>query len=119
MAKLEIHVYSAMFAPWEEGADERERVDEDTDHKVFDNARECADWLEREGFGVPSESRPFGFRTWLNECDPREDDWGVLTERSAHPVAGEFHPRLWAAVVACVSEQKTWPYWEGRERGYQ
>ncbi|MGW4394901.1 hypothetical protein ACWEHA_06375 [Amycolatopsis nivea] len=107
--KITIEVHSAQYAPWQEGDDERDRIDECTERYTFDNARECADWLEREGFGEPSESGPYRQHTWLSELDPYEDPGGVLTERSAH-VEGEspeFNPRLWAAIVAVVSRRWT------------
>lgn len=112
MIALEIH--TATYAPWQEGDDERERIGEDTKTMTFDNATECAWWLDREGFGSPSvHPGPYDRRTWLTENDPREDDEGVLTERSAHVEGNgpEFNPRLWAAIVASVSRQ--WTHYTG------
>lgn len=106
--RITIEVHNAEYAPWEEDADERERLSEWTDTHTFDNATECADWLDREGFGVPShDPGPYDVRTWLSENDPYEHPYsGVLTERSAHVYAG-FPPRLWAAIVARVSRRWT------------
>jgi hypothetical protein len=113
--KITIEVHTATYAAWEEGADERERTDERTDSHSFDNARECADWLEGEGFGSPSaDPGPYDRRTWLSELKPYEDPYtGVLTERSAH-VEGDgpdFNSRLWAAIVASVSRR--WTHYVG------
>ena len=112
---ITIEVHHADYAPWETDgngdviADERERIREWTDTHTFDNARECADWLDREGFGVPSKDPgPYDHRTWLTENDPYEHPYtGVLTERSAHTFAGGAHPRVWAAIVATVSRRWT------------
>jgi hypothetical protein len=100
---IEIDVYTANYAPWEEDADEPERLDESSKTFTFDTAVDCADWLEREGFGWPSESGPYRFHTWLNELEPYQDpDTGSLTERWAH--AGQAtDARVWAAIVASVS----------------
>ncbi|WP_033293146.1 hypothetical protein [Amycolatopsis jejuensis] len=107
--KIAIDVHSAQYAPWNEGDEERERIGEDTESRTFDSARECADWLDREGFGDPSESGPVGRFTWLSELDPYENPEGVLTERSAHVERDSpgFSPRLWAAIVAVVSRRWT------------
>lgn len=100
---IEIEIYTAKYAPWVDNEDERERVDESSKTLTFESAVDCADWLEREGFGVPSESAPYRFHTWLNELDPYEHPYsGVLTERSAH--AGQAtDARVWAAIIASVS----------------
>lgn len=110
--RITIEVHHATYAPWEEEADERDRLNEWTDTHEFDNATECADWLDREGFGLPScDPGPYDVRTWLNELDPYEHPYsGVLTERSAHVYAG-FSPRLWAAIVARVS--RPWTRYHG------
>lgn len=112
---ITVEVHSATYAPWQEGNDERERVDECTDSYSFDTARECADWLDREGFNSPSnDPGPYDRRTWLSELDPYEHPYtGVLTERSAHVEGNgpEFNPRLWAAIVASVSRR--WTHYTG------
>lgn len=55
---IEIEIYTAKYAPWEDNEDERERVGESSETHHFGSAVDCADWLEREGFGEPSESAP-------------------------------------------------------------
>jgi hypothetical protein len=98
-----ITVHTAEYAPWEEGADERERISESSEDWTFDNARECAAWLENEGFGSPSDGRPYRSCTWLAELDPYEHPHtGVLIERSAHAET-TVDARLWAAIVHTVS----------------
>lgn len=98
---IEIEIYTAKYAPWADNEDERERVHESSETHHFGSAVDCADWLEREGFGWPSESGPYRFHTWLNELDEHPYS-GVLTERSAH--AGQAtDARVWAAIIASVS----------------
>jgi hypothetical protein len=99
--KITMDVHTATYAPWEEGADERERIGESSETLTFDNARECADWLERQGLQSVSSTGPYWSRTWLSELDPYEDAEGVLTERSAHAEAVDS--RVWAAIVHTVS----------------
>lgn len=107
---ITIDLYAAEYAPWEDEADKREKIGEHSESLTFDNARECADWLEREGFGSPSvDPGPYDRRTWLSELDPYEHPYtGVLTERSVHlAIDPEFNPRVWAAIVASVTRRWT------------
>lgn len=111
---ITIDVHNAEYAPWEENADERERLSEHSESLTFRNARECADWLEREGFGEPSVyPGPYGRHTWLSELDSYEHPHtGVLTERSVHlSVDPTIHARVWAAIVATVTRQ--WTRYDG------
>lgn len=114
--KITIGVHHAAYAAWEDGADERERIDEWTDEHTFDNARECADWLEREGIQSVSESGPYTARTWLTDLDPYQHPHSdTLTERSAHSELTDA--RLWAAIVHTVSRRfsgYTGPYYVER-----
>lgn len=105
--RISIDVHAVTYAPWEEGADERERLSEQTEEWTFDSARECADWLEREGFGEPSVSPgPYDWRTWVSELTPHEHPYtGCLTERTAHQTHAD--PRVWAAIVASVCNRWT------------
>lgn len=103
---IEITIHTATYAPWEEGADQRERIGEHSEEMSFDSARECADWLEKHGIQSPSQSGPYWSRTWLSELNPYEDDEGVLTERSAHAEM-TVDARLWAAIVHTVSQRWT------------
>lgn len=112
---ITLEMYSETFAPWQEGDDERERIGEYSEQITFDNARECARWLDREGFGIPNvDPGPYDRRTWLKENDPYEHPHtAVLTERSirADGNGPDFNPRLWAAIVASVSRQ--WTHYTG------
>jgi hypothetical protein len=111
MGMITIEINTRVYAPWEDEADDRECIEESTEPKTFDTARECADWLIKEGLQSPSVSPgPYDRFTWLAELDPYEHPYtGTLTERSAH-VEGEpaeFNPRLWAAIVHVVSRDFT------------
>lgn len=98
---IELNVHRSHYAPLEDGADERERLSTYSDTLTFDNARECADWLEREGLQAPSQSHGSDGRTWLSDVDAYEDPYtGILTEQSAHP--RNVHPRVWIAIVESV-----------------
>ena len=114
--KITIDVHTAVYAPWEEGADARERIDESTEERTFDNARECAEWLESQGLQSVDSSGPYWSRTWLSELNPYEHPYtGVLTERSAHAET-TVPARLWAAIVHSVSRKfsgYTGPYYIG------
>lgn len=118
---ITIDAHTATYAPWEEGADERERVGESSEEWTFDNARECADWLEREGFGSVSDPGPYWSRTWLSELDPYEHPYtGVLTERAVHAET-TVDARLWAAIVHTVSRRYsgyTGPYYVERRNDF-
>lgn len=105
---IEITVHRAYYAPWEEGTDERERVKEESEEMTFDNARECADWLEQHGIQSPSQyPGPYWSRTWLSDLDAYEHPYtGVLMEQSAHAEA-TVNARLWAAIVQSVSRKYT------------
>lgn len=98
---LQINVYRSHFAPLEDGADERERLATYSDTLTFDNARECADWLTREGIQSPSDYPRAGARTWLSDVDAYEHPYtGILTEQSAHPRG--VNPRVWVAIIEAV-----------------
>jgi hypothetical protein len=105
---IQITVHRAFYAPQKEGADERERIDEQSNEITFDNASECADWLESEGIQSPSVyPGPYNSHTWLSDLDPYEHPYtGVLTEQSAH-AATTVNARVWAAIVHTVSRSWT------------
>lgn len=112
--KIKVDLYSAIYAPLEEGADEREKIYEQSATIPFDNATECAHWLKRNGFDTPSvDPGPYDRRTWLSQSTPYEDlESGVLTEQTAALATDpEFNPRLWAAIVASVTRQ--WTHYRG------
>lgn len=101
---ISITTHCTRYAPFEDGADEREPLGTDTAVLDFDNAAQAAEWLRRNGLQSPSDSRSDGYRTWLNDVDAYEHPYtGVLEERSAHPY--RVHPRVWAAIVEAVR----WP----------
>jgi hypothetical protein len=104
---IDIIVYATEYAPWEEDADEREVINEWSEEHTFDTARECATWLEREGFGEPSgfNGHAYDLNTWLDAYPYEHPYTGVLTERSAH-VSGNANPRVWSAIVASVSHRR-------------
>lgn len=103
---IEITVHRAFYAPWKEHADERERIGEESEEMSFDNARKCADWLEKHGIQSPSQSGPYRSRTWLSDLDAYEDGEGMLTKQSAHAET-TVDARLWAAIVHTVSQRWT------------
>ncbi len=104
--KITIDVHTAEYAPWQEGEDDRERIGESSETMTFENARECADWLEREGLQSVSASGPYWSRTWLSDLDAYEHPYtGVLTEKSAHLTADGGDARVWAAIVHTVSQK--------------
>lgn len=110
--RIEITVHTAQYAPLEDGAEVRERVGEDSTEMTFDNARECADWLEQHGIQSPSDyPGPYWSHTWLSDLDPYEHPHtGVLFEQSAHAET-TVPARLWAAIVHSVSRK--WTRYDG------
>lgn len=107
---LEVSFTTRYFAPFEEGADERELIREIWDQEIFESADELARVLEREGLQRPSMSGPYDGRTWLSDLDAYSDPYtDVLEEKSAFLEKGS--PRLWAHVVHHVS--KRWTRYDG------
>lgn len=105
MFKYTLDTYTTVYGPWEDGADERERISEDYDHEEFEHLSEVANWLRKFGYQSPSQSAPYGVRTWLSEVDPYEHPYNdTLTETSVHAGDG-FDDRTWPAVVRAVC----WP----------
>jgi hypothetical protein len=98
--------YTNVFAPWQEGDDEREKISEDSDTETFERLSEVAEWLRKHGYQSPSISPgPYSLHTWLSELDPYEHPYtGTLTETTVHTGDG-FTDRTWSAVVRAVR----WP----------
>lgn len=99
-----LNVHTTTYRPWEDGADERPKIAEDSSVEEFERLNEVAGWLRRHGLQSPSAGL-YTLHTWLSEVDPYEHPYrGTREDVTAHPRDG-FTDRTWSAVIRSVR----WP----------
>lgn len=117
MPKSEITItkYTTLYAPWEEGADDREVIGEDEVVVMIDDddeytmhsdgvtlAEYLADIVRDAGTIEPSDSKPTA-RTWFIDPDGYEHPYtGTLEITSVHVSGSDWTDALAIAVAALV-----------------
>ena len=95
--KYSLRCYTRVYAPWKEGQDEPEVINEREDIMRFDHIIEMMHWLDNNGFTQLSSSDRPDRRTWVTSPIYIDPYTGEMDEVSAH--AHEISDREWAAVL--------------------